>query len=331
MAIQTDTLTIRDEKVVVEVKHVDHKTLLFYVENPRIYSIVRENDEEPTQDDIEKQLKEMDHVHDLVKSIKRHGGLIEPLVVLKDTLEVIEGNSRLAAYRILAEKDPVKWQKAKCHILPAKIKASLISSLLSQYHLKGKKEWKPFEQAGFLYRRFYKEKVSLPDLLEESGLSKSKIEHFIETYKFMVDNKDTHLQRWSYYDVYLKPKKIKKMRDEYPTFDTVVVQMIKNGEFNEARDVRDKLPLICDGPKKNLEKFLNGKIDFAAAVSHVAENKDGINGQKHLNKFRTWIAQPKRLDALTASNGEIRKKVLFEVRSIHDCLTKLRAKLEKPS
>jgi len=147
----------------------------------------------------------------------------------------------------------------------------------------------------------------------------------------MVDNHDTNIQRWSYYDVFLKPKKIKKMREEYPTFDTVVVQMIKNGEFNEARDVRDKLPLICDGPKKNLEKFLNGKIEFEAAVAHVAENKDGINGQKHLNKFRTWIAQPKRLDALTASNGEIRKKVLFEVRSIHDCLTKLRAKLEKAS
>src|SRR6266704_984545 len=64
-----------------------------------------------------------------LKSNLRHGGLIEPMVVLRDTLEVIEGNSRLAAYRILAEKDPVKWQKAKCHILPAKINASLISRL----------------------------------------------------------------------------------------------------------------------------------------------------------------------------------------------------------
>jgi hypothetical protein len=147
----------------------------------------------------------------------------------------------------------------------------------------------------------------------------------------MVDNNDTHASHWSYYDVYLKPKKIKKMREEYPTFDTVVVQMIKNEEFSEARELRDKLPLICDGPKKNLEKFLDGKIDFAAAVSHVAEKKDGINGQKKLNSFRTWIAQGKRIDALTASTGEIRKNVIFEVRNIHGCLAKLLAKLEKPS
>jgi len=331
MAKQTDTLTIRDEEIIVEVRSVDHRTLKFFVKNPRVYSIVRETDEEPSQEHIEEQMKGMDHVKDLVKRIRRHGGLIEALVVRKDTLEVIEGNSRLAAYRILFQEDPAKWQKVKCHFLPENIKASQISSLLSEYHLKGKKGWKPFEDAGFLYRRKYEEKVSIPDLVEESGLSKSKVEHLIETYKFMVENKDTHASRWSYYDVYLKPKKIKKMREEYPTFDTVVVQMIKNEEFSEARELRDKLPMICDGPKKNLEKFLDGKIDFTAAVSHVAENKDGINGQKHLNKFRTWIAQPKRLDALTASNGEIRKKVLFEVRNIRDCLTKLLTKLEKPS
>lgn len=331
MAIQTDTLTIRDEKIIVEVKYVDERTLKFFVKNPRVYSIVRETDEEPSQEHIEDQMKGMDHVKDLVKRIRRHGGLIEPLVVRTDTLEVIEGNRRLAAYRILFQENPAKWQKVKCHFLPKDIKASQISSLLSEYHLKGKKSWKPYEDAGFLYRRKYEEKVSIPDLVEETGFSKSKVEHLIETYKFMVDNKDTHAQRWSYYDVYLKPKKLKKMREEYPNFDTVVVQMIKDEEFKEARELRDKLPLICDGSKENLEKFLNGKIDFETAVSHVAENKDGINGQKRLNKFRTWIAQPKRLDALTSSNGEVRKKVLFEVRRIQDCLKKLLAKLEKPS
>ena len=329
MAIQKDILTIRDEEVVVEVKHVDHRNLKFFVDNPRIYSIVRESDDEPTQEEIEEHLKGMDHVRDLVKRIRVNGGLIEPIIVRKDTSEVIEGNSRLAAYRILFQEDPSKWVNVKCHILPANTKDTLISSLLSEYHLKGKKDWSPFEQAGFLCRRFHNQKVSVSDLVEESGLPKSKVEHLIATYKFMEDYNDTHVQRWSYYDVYLKPKKLKELRKNYPTFDIVVVGMIKSGEFKNAQEVRDKLPLICDGSKKLIQKFLDGKMDFETAVSNVAEKKGGIDGQKQLAKFRQWIANPDRFDELSSVNGELYKKIRFEVHSLHDCLSKLRTKLEK--
>ena len=329
MGNKKDTLTIRGTKVVVDVKYIDNRDLKFFVKNPRIYSIVREADEEPSQEDIEDKLKEMDHVRDLVKRIRRHGGLIEALIVRKDTSEVIEGNSRLAAYRILFQEDPSKWQKVKCHILPANIKRSLISSLLGEYHFKGKKGWPKFEEAGFLCRCFHEEKVSIEELVEESGLRKSEVEHLIETYKFMEDNNDTHASRWSYYDVYLKSKKLKKLRDNYPTFDTVVVGMIKKEEFKEARDVRDKLPLICNGSKKVIDNFLEKKIDFEAAVSKAAENKGGIDGEKTLNKFRKWIANPGRFDELASANGELHKKICFEIANIHDCVKKLRDKLQK--
>lgn len=329
MGSKKDTLTIRGTKVDVEVKFIDNRQLKFFVKNPRIYSIVRETDEEPSQEDIEAKLKDMDHVRDLVKRIRRHGGLIEPLIVHKDTSEVIEGNSRLAAYRILFQENPSKWQKVKCHVLPTKIKPSLVSSLLGEYHFKGKKGWPKFEEAGFLCRRFHDEKVSVAELVEESGLGKSVVEHLIKTYKFMEDNNDTHASRWSYYDVYLKSKKLKKVRDNYPNFDTVVVDMIKKEEFKEARDVRDKLPLICDGSKKTIENFLEKKIDFEAAISKVAENKGGIDGEKTLNKFRKWIAHPGRFDELASVNGELHEKISFEITSIFDCVKKLRDKLHK--
>ena len=330
MASQKDTLTIRGTKVIVEVKFIPNRDLKFFVKNPRIYSIVREANEEPSQEEIEEKMRDMDHVRDLVRRIRRHGGLIEPLIVRKDTWEVIEGNSRLAAYRILSkEKDPSKWHKVKCHILPANTKRSLISSLLGEYHFKGKKGWPKFEEAGFLCRCYHDEGVSIEELVEESGLSKSVVEHLIKTYKFMEDNNDTHASRWSYYDVYLKSKKLKKLRDNYPTFDTVVVGMIKNEEFKEARDVRDKLPLICEGSKKTIENFLEKKIDFEAAVSKASENKGGINGEKTLNKFRKWIAHPGRFDELASVNGELHKKISFEITSIFDCVKKLRDKLDQ--
>jgi hypothetical protein len=41
---------------------------------------------------------------------------------------------------------------------------SAIASLLGQLHLKGKKDWRPYEQASFLYRRHHKDEISIPAL-----------------------------------------------------------------------------------------------------------------------------------------------------------------------
>ena len=39
---------------------------------------------------------------------------MEPIFVHESTYEVLEGNSRLAAYRRLSQTDPVKWSMIKC-------------------------------------------------------------------------------------------------------------------------------------------------------------------------------------------------------------------------
>ena len=86
----------------------------------------------------------------LVPSIKANGGLIEPLLV-KGQL-VLEGNSRLAAYRILAEGRDTKWQKVRVRRLPDSITEAEVFALLGEFHIVGKRDWAPFEQAGYLYR-----------------------------------------------------------------------------------------------------------------------------------------------------------------------------------
>lgn len=86
--------------------------LLFYLDNPRVYSVLHENGHDnPTQTEIEEIMCSLDHVKSLKSQIMQNGGLIEPLIVVKrkDRYVVLEGNSRLAAYRILAKNDPLKW------------------------------------------------------------------------------------------------------------------------------------------------------------------------------------------------------------------------------
>jgi hypothetical protein len=171
-----DTILVRGMRIPVRIGQIRQADLRYFVENPRVYSLVHTNgSDEPTQNEIERALQAMEHVRELVHDIRANGGLIDPLYVRAGTLEVIEGNSRLAAYRHLATSNPIGWGWVKCALLPADFDDSLVSALLGQWHLKGKKEWPPFEQAGYLYRRHTVHGIPLDDLASEVGLSRAKL------------------------------------------------------------------------------------------------------------------------------------------------------------
>ena len=57
----------------------------------------------------------MDHVKGLVHSIRTHGGLIDPVLVRDTDYVVLEGNSRLAAYRLLAKIGPYSMGTHSCN------------------------------------------------------------------------------------------------------------------------------------------------------------------------------------------------------------------------
>ncbi len=199
-----ETILIRGTEIPVESTSLPQATLRFFVDNPRVYSILRADGDEPSQADIERKLLEMDHVKALIQEVKRDGGLTDPVVVRAGSLEVLEGNSRLAAYRALAKADPIKWGRMKVRLLPEDLDEALIFALLGQYHIRGKKDWAPFEQAGFLYRRSQAHDIDSGQLAQEIGLSRRKVEHLVAVYQFMLDNGEAETSRWSYYDEYLK-------------------------------------------------------------------------------------------------------------------------------
>ena len=167
--LNQDSLIILGIKVPTTTQMLPQQKLKFFADNPRVYSIVRANGRQPSQEDIQEQLCEMEHVKELREDIKRNGGLLEPLIVRGGSFEVLEGNSRLAAYRQLASKEPIKWAMVKCSVLPDDVDDALIFALLGQFHIKGKKDWAPYEQAGFLYRRFSNHKVPVSVLSTELG------------------------------------------------------------------------------------------------------------------------------------------------------------------
>ena len=321
------TLTIRGQEIPVETCLIEHTKLRYFPDNPRIYSIVRADGKEPTQEEIQEQLLQREHVRDLVLDIRQNGGLTDPLVVVGGSYQVVEGNSRLAAYRHLAKSEPIEWAQVKCTLLPADIDHSLLFALLGQYHIKGKKDWAPYEQAGFLYRRFKDHKIDVKTLASEIGLSSRKVKHLIDTYEFMVEHGERATDRWSYYDEYLKSSKIRRAREAYPDFDDRIVEKINSGEIRRAVDVREQLPVICGASPKLLKKFATGVLPFEDAHEAAMEGGGHSSHLKRLTVFRKWIAS-EEADPLLHASGQVRDKIVFELGKIHTRVNALRAKLQ---
>ena len=322
-----ETLLIRGVDVPVRTTALLQVDLRFFVDNPRVYSILRLDGVEPSQADIQRKLLEMDHVKTLIQDIKRDGGLTDQIIVRMGSLEVLEGNSRLAAYRALARVDPLKWSTMKCKLLPEDLDESLIFALLGQYHIKGKKDWSPFEQAGFLYRRSMMHNVDAAQLAREIGLSKHKVEHLIATYQFMLDNDETDTARWSYYDEYLKSRTVRKARLGQPGFDALIVEKVKSGEIARAVDVRNRLPVICSAPKV-LKRFANRTYDFEDAHEQAVDAGADSAPYKRLATFRQWLAKPEVATVLSTTQGETRKKIEFELDKLAGRIEAIRSKLK---
>lgn len=308
---------------------LDQKKLIFYADNPRIYSLVRSAGNNPTQQEILDKLLTHEHVKELIQDIKANDGLIDPLIVRDGDFVVLEGNSRLAAYRFLASKDPIKWATVRCTVLPANIDEQRVFALLGQYHVKGKKDWAPYEKAGFLYRRHKDHKVELSIIASELGIPPGEAKHLSVVYSFMIQHVDHDRDHWSYYDEYLKSNRIKKVRDEFSDFDKFIVEQIKTGNIGKAVDLRDKLPIICAGPAKILKRYVTGKVEFSDAYDYAVDAGSENYALKKLKKFREWAVLNETEDDLLESNKTIRDKMLFEVKEIEKRAKKLKESLEK--
>jgi len=213
-------------------------------------------------------------------------------------------------------------------VLPGTIDEKLVFSLLGQYHIKGKKDWAPYEKAGFLYRRHVEHNIPLPTVAIELGIPQGEAEHLIAVYKFMTQHDDDK-DHWSYYDEFLKSNKIKKVRKDYANFDKFVVEQIKTKQIPKAMELRECLPKICEGPAKILKRYLEGKITFPDAFESAIDAGSDNYALKRLRKFREWVVLNDTEDDLTDSNKTIRDKMYYELKEIEKRSKKLKELLEK--
>lgn len=314
----TENLTIGKKDYVVEICELNQADLKFYTENPRVYSSLNMDGGEPSQDEIEEHMCNMDHVKQLKVSIDSNGGLIDPLIVRGGDFTVLEGNSRLAAYRLLCRTDVIKWGKVKCKLLPSDIDDDAIFALLGQYHIIGRKDWDPFEQANYLYRRHQQTRLPIEYMAQELGISKQKANTMIKVIEFMIQNNDLNKRHWSYYDEYLKNAGIKKYRETNPDIDDTIVEAIKTETINEASDMRKLGDIAKIGDKQSkkiMQKISEGEIDVYEGYSLVEDAGKLDDVVKKLKNFRQYINDDTVEKQIKASD-EIYKQAQFEIKKI---------------
>lgn len=279
---------------------VEIDKLKFYKENPRVFSVLREVanfenlSEVQQQEEIYKKLLKEPSVKNLVPDIKRHNGLIEPIVVLVNTWEVIEGNSRLAAYIKLDDsRVSGDWDLIHCRLI-SPLEDDQLTAFLSQIHVKGKTKWTRYEKFNFAYQRFQKSQSngkpkgqSYQEIAELFGESQQTIRNRVKVIEFMERRGDNVRSHLSYYEVLvhnttayrlINQGGLTRLLDEVKSTE---VNEEDNGESNKnftAQKLRDALPNLLRKSDSVLKQYENGKISFeeAASRAEISECKKKI-------------------------------------------------------
>lgn len=313
-----ENLTIGKKDYEVEICELNQADLKFYTENPRVYSVLNIGGEEPSQTEIEEHMCNLDHVKQLRLSIECNGGLIDPLIVRDGDYTVLEGNSRLAAYRLLCRTDAITWGKVKCKVLPADIDDAAIFALLGQYHIISRKDWDPFEQANYLFRRHQQTRLPVEYMAQELGISKQKAKNMIEVIRFMIENDDLNKRHWSHYEEYLKNGGIKKYRETNPDIDETIVEAIKTETIREAADMRKLGEIAKVGDKQSkkvMQKIAEGEIDLYEGYEEVQDAGKLDDVIKKLKTFRQYI-NDNTIEKQIKGSEEIYKQAQFEIKKI---------------
>ena len=319
-----EMMTIGKEKYKVIKCELEQSKLKFFPENPRVYSVLNIGDEKPSQEQIEEVMCKDDRIKQLKESIKSNGGLIEPVFVRDGDMVVLEGNSRLAAYRLLNKQDPIKWAKLKVTLLPADIPDSAVFTLLGQFHIIGRKDWNPYEQAGYLYRTINDSNKPIEILATELGITTSYIKKLIDVYE-----DDNHPSKWSYYEEMLKNRGIKKAFDEVPGLEDKIVSDIKNNNIRMAIDIRklgDVSKVNDKLSRKILKDIAMGEEDIYSGYDIVASSGKMDNNFQFITNFRKKIQEDSYADKLL--KDENLNNIEFELKKIDKLVKNMLAKIE---
>jgi hypothetical protein len=193
----------------------------------------------------------------------------------------LEGNSRLCAFRHLFKhaKDNndaagiKKWESIRAKILPKDTSEKVVFAILGMLHIRGKAEWRPYEQASYLFRQATAHRMTAAELATQIGHDEAEIKNMIKAYELMEKHKVVDPNRFSYYVEFSKSKKLDDTKEYLPAnfiLEEKFTEWVKDDKIPRAEAVRDLPTILKD--KSARAKFLNGQVVFEEALEIAKEH-----------------------------------------------------------
>lgn len=166
--------------------------------NPRIQRALDMYEGEPTAEQIALALKEGSSdddggstatFHRLRNSIKKHKGIIQPIVVNKkqNRYICIEGNTRLLIYRDFYDDEETKddmWLHIPC-LVHEDADDEEVDAIRLQAHLIGPRQWDPYSKAKYLDYLWNVEYLTEEQIIEYCGGNRKQIKDSIAAYNMV--------------------------------------------------------------------------------------------------------------------------------------------------
>lgn len=263
------SITILGDVIPANDERINIQRLKFLHDNPRVYlgthgqpDFERKTPDEQ-QEEIFQALRKEPSVKSLLKDLRHHGGLMEPILVRVDTMAVIEGNSRLAAYRVLHDQtNDERWAEIDC-VTVSCLREDQQAAYLSQVHVKGKTKWSAYEKANFAF--IHKRKGnSFRAMADQFGESEATLRTRVKVIETMRKHQDDERSNFSYYDVMVRKREIETAMQQ-ADFNNWLMESIRNPEKPfTAQQMRQQLPAVLRKPRV-LKRLLSGRLTLEEA------------------------------------------------------------------
>lgn len=272
-----NTISVGNRVVPTVIREIDIFDLHYYPENPRLNFILSKHGGKVTEEIIDQNLWNLDSTKDLFQSIKANGGLIEEIWALNN--KVIEGNSRLCAYRHLykesSDGERSKWRKIRTKIIEGPVSEKELFLVLGNLHIRGKAPWNPYEKASYIFKMIHDQGMTEKQVGEIVGMNPSSINLEIKAYETMRDkylpkisevrDENEELNKFSMFEEFYKQPELQRMLKESPDILTVdkYVDWVAERRVNSAayHVKKDLAPILLH--KRSRKKFLELDPDVA--------------------------------------------------------------------
>ena len=202
---------------------IDLEQLRFWDANPRVAAAVRGlpewsgADSDQRQHLITKCMEKQESTRNVLEGLKLHHGQQEHLIVDLRGNIVIEGNSRLAAMRMLAHDNPGHWGAAECRCYNDLTDEERFA-LIAEMHVSGKTEWTPYAKAITYWRQHHELKWDFGKIARVNRTSVPHVKTQLATVDLMAAEDELDERKHSWYNVLTSVRSVNRVFEDNEGF-----------------------------------------------------------------------------------------------------------------